>query len=107
VSVGGATLQTGSTNTIPAQPAPTFTLSFINSGQNKETNVGCKVSLSGSSISGTGTVPETSPGQTYTCKVTLSSSPTPGTSTVTAEIEPVPGEKNTSNNKLTFPVTFQ
>ena len=27
VSVGGTTLQTGSTNTIPAQPAPTFTLS--------------------------------------------------------------------------------
>ncbi len=107
VSVGGTTLQTGSTNTIPAQPAPTFTLSFINSGQNKETNVGCKVTVSGSGISGTSSVPETSPGQTYTCKVTLSSSPPPGAYTVTATVLPVPGEKNTANNKLTFPVTFQ
>ncbi len=107
VDVGGTTLQTGSTNTIPAQPAPTFTLNFINSGQNKETNVGCKVTVSGSSISGSSSVAETSPGQTYTCKVTLSSSPPPGAYTVTAEVLPVPGEKNISNNKLTFPVTFQ
>ena len=107
VSVGGTTLQTGSTNTIPAQPAPTFSLSFINSGQNKETNVGCTVSVSGSSVSGTSSVAQTSPGQTYTCKVTLSSSPPPGAYTVTATVLPVPGEKNTSNNKLSFPVTFQ
>ena len=33
VSVGGTTLQTGSTNAIPASPAPTFTLSFANTGQ--------------------------------------------------------------------------
>jgi hypothetical protein len=107
VSVGGTTLQTGSTNTIPAQPPPTFTLSFINSGQNKETNVGCKVSVSGAGISGIASVTETSPGQTYTCKITLSSSPPPGAYTVTATVLPVPGEKNTSNNKLTLPVTFQ
>jgi hypothetical protein len=107
VSVGGTTLQTGTTNTIPAQPAPTFTLNFVNSGENKETNVGCQVSVSGAGISGTSAVPQTSPGQTYTCKVTLSSSPAPGAYTVTATILPVPGEKNTSNNKLTLPVTFQ
>lgn len=107
VSVGGSTLQTGSTNTIPAQPAPIFEFSFINSGQNKETNVGCRATVSGAGISGTSSVPETSPGQTYTCKVTLSSSPPPGAYKVTAEILPVPGEKNTSNNKLTFSVTFQ
>lgn len=107
VSVGGTTLQTGSTNTLPAQPAPIFSLNFINSGQNRETNVGCRVSVSGAGISGTSSVAETSPGQTYTCKVTLSSSPPPGAYRVTATILPVPGEKNLSNNKLTFPVTFQ
>lgn len=107
VSVGGITLQTATTNTIPAHPAPTFTLSFANSGQNPETNVTCKVSVSGTGISGTKVVPSTSPGQTYTCQVTLSSSPSPGTDTVTATVEPVPGEKNTSNNTLSFPVTFQ
>lgn len=107
VTVGGTTLQTGATNTIPAQPAPTFTLNFINSGQNRETNVGCQVTISGATSTGTATVPETSPGQSYSCKVTLSSSPPPGSYRVTAMVLPVPGEKNTSNNKLTFPVTFQ
>src|SRR5919201_2543847 len=30
VTVGGTSLQTGSTNSIPASPAPTFTLNFAN-----------------------------------------------------------------------------
>jgi hypothetical protein len=107
VTVGGVALQTGATNTIPASPAPTFTLSFANSGQNPQTNVMCKVSVSGTSISGTAVVPSTAAGQSYTCQVKLNSSPSPGSYTLTATIEPVPGEKNTSNNTLTFPVSFQ
>jgi hypothetical protein len=107
VSVGGTTLQNGSTNTVPASPAPTFTLTFTNSGQNNETNVVCKVSVSNSNASGTATVPQTQAGQQTTCQVPLSSSPSPGSYTVTATVEPVPGEKTTSNNTQTFPVTFQ
>jgi hypothetical protein len=107
VSVGGTTLQSGSANDVPAQPVPTFDFSFINSGQNKEANVLCKVSVDGAGITGTGTVAQTSPGQTYSCKATLSSSPPPGAYTVTATVEPVPGEKNASNNTLKFPVTFK
>jgi hypothetical protein len=107
VSVGGVTLQAGTANDVPAQPAPTFTLSFINSGQNKEVNVGCKVSVDGAGITGTGTVAQTSPGQTYSCQATLGSSPPPGAYTVTATVVPVPGEKNASNNTLKFPVTFK
>jgi hypothetical protein len=107
VSVGGVTLQSSSANDVPVQPAPTFTLSFINSGQNKEVNVGCKVSVDGAGITGTGTVAQTSPGQTYSCKATLGSSPPAGAYTVTATVEPVPGEKNASNNTLKFPVTFK
>lgn len=107
VSVGGTTLNSGSTNTIPANPAPTFTLTFTNSGQNNETNVVCKVTLSGSSISGQATVAQTTAGQQATCQVPLSSAPTPGSYTVTATIEPVPGEKDTANNTQTFPVTLQ
>lgn len=107
VSVAGTTLQTGSTNTIPAQPAPTFTLNFNNSGENSETNVICKVTVGGSSITGQTVVPRTSAGQSYTCHVSLSSSPAPGAYTVKASVEPVPGEKNTSNNSLSFPVTFR
>ena len=107
VSVGGSTLQTGSTNSIPASPAPTFTLNFANTGQNTETNVKCRVTVSGSSVSGQTIVPQTTAGESTSCQVTLSASPPKGSHNVTAEIVPVPGEKNTANNSLTFPVTFQ
>lgn len=107
VSAGGNTLDTGSTNTIPANPPPTFTLSFTNTGQNTENNVACKVTVSGTSVGGQTTVPQTTAGQQATCQVTLSSAPPAGSYTVTAAVSPVPGEKNTSNNSQSFPVTFQ
>ena len=107
VNVGSTQLQTGSPNTIPASPAPTFTLNFTNSGTNNETNVKCVVSVSGTSDSGETVVPQTIAGQSTTCKVTLKSIPSTGTATVVATIEKVPGEKNITNNSLSFPVTFQ
>jgi hypothetical protein len=107
VSVGGKTLQTGVTNTVAAHPTPTFTLNFINSGQNSETNVICQVTVGGSSITGKTTVARTSAGQSYSCHVTLNSSPAAGSYTVKATVEPVPGEKNTSNNTQTYSVSFQ
>jgi hypothetical protein len=107
VSAGGTTLQSGSTNTIPASPTPTFTLTFTNSGSNNESNVVCKVSLSSGGPSGQTTVPQTQAGQQGTCQVPLSTAPKAGSYTLTATIEPVPGEHNTSNNTQTFPVTFQ
>jgi len=107
VSVGGSTLQTGSTNSIPASPAPTFTLNFANTGQNTETNVKCRVTVSGTSVSGQTIVPQTTAGESTSCQVTLTTSPPKGSHNVTAEIVPVPGEKNIANNSLTFPVTFQ
>jgi hypothetical protein len=107
VSVNGTTLQTGSTNTLPASPPPTFTLNFTNSGSNNESNVVLKVTISGSSVSGQTVVPQTTAGQTTTGQVTLSSAPPAGNATVTATVEKVPGEKNTANNTLSFPVTFK
>jgi hypothetical protein len=107
VSVNGTTLQTGSTNTLTANPPPKFTLNITNGGQNTEKNVICKVTVSGTSASGQTTVAQTSAGQSTTCDVPLSSAPTPGSYTVTATVQPVPGEKNTANNTLSFPVTFQ
>ncbi len=65
----------------------------------------CKVTVNG--ISGQTVVPQTQAGQATTCNVQLSSSPPAGSYTLTATVSPVPGEKNTSNNTLTFPVTFQ
>ncbi len=107
VSVAGTTLQTGSTNTLTANPPPTFTLSLTNTGQNTEHSVICKVSVSGTTISGQATVSQTTAGQSTTCNVPLSSAPPPGSYTVTATVQPVPGEKNASNNTVSFPVSFQ
>jgi hypothetical protein len=107
VTAGGNTLSSGSTNTLTASPPPTFTLHFTNTGQNTETNVVCKVAVSGTSVSGQKVVPQTTAGQSTTCNVTLKSSPAAGSDTVTATVEPVPGEKHTSNNTQSFPVTFQ
>jgi hypothetical protein len=72
-----------------------------------ETNVRLKVTLSGSSISGQTVLPSTPANQSATGQVTLSGSPPPGNYTLTAEVVPVPCEKNTSNNTVSFPVTFQ
>lgn len=107
VSVNGTTLQTGSTNTLPASPAPTFTLSFANIGVHNESNVVCKVTIAGSAVSGQTVVPETIAGQNATCSVTLGSTPPTGTQNVTATIERVPGEKSVLHNSLTFPIDFQ
>ena len=51
--------------------------------------------------------PQTIAGQSATCQVKLNAAPPEGTHTVVATIEKVPGEKNTANNTLSFPVTFQ
>jgi hypothetical protein len=107
VSVSGVTLQTGSPNAIPARPAPTFVLHFGNTGTNTETNVGCKVTVTGTSVSGQAAVPQTLAGHSYTCSVTLGSTPPAGTQNVVATVEGVPGEKSVAGNSLTFPVTFQ
>lgn len=107
VSVSGTTLQTGSTNTLPTSPPPTFVFNFTNGGTNNESNVKLKISISGTNITGTTTVPTTTAGQSATGQVALTSAPPVGTYTVTATIAPVPGEKTISNNTLTFPVTFQ
>jgi hypothetical protein len=107
VSVNGTTLQTGSTNTLPASPAPTFTLSFTNTGKSNESNVVCQVTVQGAGVSGQTTVPETIAGQAATCQVTLNSTPPTGTQTVTATVKPVPGESDTTNNTLTLPIDFQ
>jgi hypothetical protein len=107
VSVSGITLQTGSNNAIPAKPVPTFTLHFTNGGTNNETGVVCKVSVTGSTATGQTVVPETFAGKSSTCQVTLKTSPPAGTQSVVATIAKVAGEKNTSNNSQSFPVTFQ
>ncbi|MBV9165794.1 MAG: hypothetical protein JO342_06540 [Solirubrobacterales bacterium] len=106
VSVNGTALQTTATNTVAANPPPTFVCMFTNDGQDTERNVTVKVSVTGTSVSGQAVVPHTVPGRSYTAKVTLSSAPPAGAYTVAATVERVPGETVTTHNTLSFPVIF-
>jgi hypothetical protein len=105
-SVNGTALVVGATNTLPANPPPTFSCAFSNDGQNNETNVVVKVQVSGTSISGQAIVPQTMPGHQYTAQAQLNSAPPAGSYTVTATVEKVPGETVTTHNTQSFPVTF-
>jgi hypothetical protein len=110
VSVAGTTLQTGSTNTIPASPTPTFVLNFANgSPTNNEHDVKCKVTVNGTNpaVTGTATVPETFAGKSATCSVKLNTTPPKGAQTVVATIDKVLGEKNLQNNTISYTVNFQ
>jgi hypothetical protein len=107
VSVGGTTLTPGGTATVPASPAPTFTLNFTNTGTDPETNIVCRVTVSGTSVAGQAIVPHDTPGGTSTCDVKLSTTPPTGSQTVVAQIERVPGEKSVTRNSQTFTITFQ
>ncbi len=89
----GTTLQTGSTNTIPASPPPTFTLNFSNTGQNTETNVDCKVTVSGSSVSGQTVVPKTSPGQSTAARSRSPPRPSPGSANRQGDGQPGAGRE--------------
>jgi hypothetical protein len=109
VSVGGVPLSTVGGNTIPASPAPTFTASFANTGQNTEHGVTVQVSVStssGATINASAVEPTTQPGQTYDLQIPLPKSPPAGTAQVTVTVERVAGETNVARNTQVFPVTF-
>jgi len=105
-SVAGTTLLSGGGNTLAANPPPTFSCTFTNTGQNNETDVVVKVQVSGTSAKGQTVEPQTTAGQQYTVQVSLNSPPPTGVHTVTATVEPVAGETVTSNNTQSYPVTF-
>jgi hypothetical protein len=105
-SIGGNALSTTAATTIPSGSTPTLTCQVTNDGTNTETNVTVSASISGTSITGTGTIPQTQAGQQYTVTIPLSSAPPAGTYEMTVGVHHVPGEKTFTHNSKTFPVTF-
>lgn len=107
VSVSGTTLQPNASSTLPRTPPPTFTFHFTNGGQNVEHSVILKILIPSAHVNAQSVVAQTSPGQSTTGTVALTSSPPAGSYSVTATVQPVLGEKNTSNNTQVFQITFQ
>lgn len=105
-SVGGAALSTAAASTIPSGSAPSLTCTVTNDGQNTETNVVVKATVSGTSVTGQGVIPQTQAGQQYTVQIPLSSAPPAGTYEMTVTVQHVPGETTFTHNSKTFPVTF-
>lgn len=105
-SVGNSTLDTASATTLPTGSGSTLSCTVTNDGQNPETNVVVKASVSGTSITGQGIIPQTQPTQQYTVQIPLSSAPPSGTYSLTVTVQRVPGETTVTHNTKVFPVTF-
>jgi hypothetical protein len=103
VAVGTNTMVPGVTNHVQASPPPSFTITVTNPTHSTEHDIGCSVSLSGQSDTGSSTITSLAGGQTTTCSVTLPTAPTTGTFDVTATVSA--GARGKTNTLL-FPVDF-
>ena len=109
VTAGDVTLQPGGTiNRVPAANT-SFTINFANQGDNEERNVrvGLRVRGGGKSIVQNKTIATTKSKADATVTIPLGQAPPVGqAATVTVSIAPVPGEKNTTNNRQQYTVIF-
>ena len=113
VSVGATTLQPApavSHVKSGGNPTnPTFTVMVENGGSNAETNVKVEVTVTsgGKQSKGSHVVNKTEPGSTVPVNIPVEGVTLNVASSVTVNVQPVPGETNTENNKGTFDVVFE
>ncbi len=110
VAVGSKALQPGTTtNSVPARPAPTFTVKFANGGDSPESDVvvTATVRVNGRATSKEKTITQTkAKAEDISVSIPLGSSPPPGAATLTVTIAKVPGEEETANNEQTYTILF-
>jgi hypothetical protein len=109
VKPSGTALTQGTAAQIKASPNLSFDVQVMNQGTNDEKDVTVRVSITGAGKpvvveKRIATIPA---GQTQIVNVPLAATPPTG-SPVTIQVQtlPVPGEKNTTNNKASFPAVF-
>jgi hypothetical protein len=108
VTVGSTTLKQGQGNKVSGS-SPVFAVKFVNQGENDESNVLVKITISGSGnpITVTKPVASSPAGAESSVEIPLGQAPPLNTPvTVTAEVQPVPGETDASNNKQSYQVLF-
>jgi hypothetical protein len=108
VTVGDTELSADEPNRIPANPPPTFTVNYTNSGENDEKGVQVQIGITGSGapINLSKTV-DTSAGESGTVEIPMTSAPPTGQPvTIKVTIKPVAGEKKTDNNSASYPAVF-
>jgi hypothetical protein len=109
VKPSGTTLSQGGANQIKSSPNLSFDAQVMNQGENNESNVTVRVSITGAGkpVVVEKRITSIAAGQTQTVNVPLAATPpTSRPVTIQVEIRPVPGEKNTTNNKGSFPAIF-
>jgi hypothetical protein len=110
VGVGTVTLQPRpAANKIPAGSNVTFNVKFANQGDNPETDVRVRIRIrgAGDTITAQKTVDQTLPKAETTVAIPLGQSPPFSSAvTITAEVLPVPGEKNVENNSQDYSALF-
>jgi hypothetical protein len=110
VSVGATKLQPApAVSHVTGGANPTFSVMVENGGSNAETNVKVEVTVTsgGKQIKGSHVINKTEPGSTVPVDIPVEGVTLNVASSVTVNVQPVPGETNTENNKGTFDVVFE
>jgi subtilase family serine protease len=104
----GTALSTSGVNRITATNQLAFDVKVNNGGGSEEKDVNVSLTISGTKkISVNQTIPRIASGATSTISVPITQTPQTGSvDTLTVNVTPVPGEKNTANNKATYQVAF-
>jgi hypothetical protein len=105
VSVNGTELVEGATATVSAEEIPEVEVQVQNQGESTENGVSVSVSVNGSNTL-QGTIETIAAGEIASVSIPLTPAPK-GQVTLEVEVETVPGEKVSENNKATYTVTFE
>ena len=109
VSLGSQALSPGGTATVTASADLALQVQVINQGENDESGVTVKVTLGrgGSAQTLEGRIDSITRGQTKSVSIPVKKTPPTGQAVpITVDVQPVPGEKKTDNNKQTFSAIF-
>jgi hypothetical protein len=108
VKPSGTVLNTTGVNRVALSNQLAFDVKVTNGGDSEETDVGVTITIAGAKkITVNQTIPRIASGQSATVSIPITEQPdTKSVNTVTVAIAAVPGEKNTTNNKATYQVTF-
>lgn len=104
-TANGVTLDPAAPATVPASGTLTFDVQVQNQGQSEETDVVATVTANGKATEQK--ISRIGPGETADVMIPVSPSPSKGSQlSVDVEVQPVPGEQVTDNNKSSYKVTY-
>jgi hypothetical protein len=109
VTLGGQTLTPDQATSVTLSSDLAFEIQVLNQGENTETNVKVSVTVGkgGDAIKADKTVDSIAAGETQTVDIPLTDKPATGQNVpVTIQVDAVPGETKTDNNKGDFTVIF-